>query len=50
MYLLSNGFILFKIYNKRNDLDFDIVSFSVLDGDVPVLPFMGLYFSTSSIR
>ena len=28
-----------KIYDKRDDFDFDIVNFPFLDGDVPVLPF-----------
>ena len=30
-----NGFVSAKIYDKRNDFDFDIVNFSCLDGDVP---------------
>ena len=32
---ISNGTVSIKIYNKRDDLDFDIVNFSLLDGDVP---------------
>ena len=32
---ISNGFVSFKIYDKRNDFDFDIVNFPFLDGDVP---------------
>ena len=35
---ISNGFISFKIYNKRDDFDFDIVNFPFLDSDVPRLP------------
>ena len=29
-----------KIYDKRNDFDFDIVNFPFLDGDVPRCPFL----------
>ena len=32
---ISNGFVSSKIYDKRNDFDFDIVNFPFLDGDVP---------------
>ena len=32
---ISNGFVSFKIYDKRDDFDFDIVNFPFLDGDVP---------------
>ena len=32
---ISNGFVSSKIYNKRNDFDFDTVNFPFLDGDVP---------------
>ena len=32
---ISDGFINTKIYDKRDDFDFDIVNFSFLDGDVP---------------
>ena len=32
---ISNGFILSKIYDKRDDFDFDIVNVPFLDGDVP---------------
>ena len=41
---ISNGFVTSKIYNKRNDFDFDIVKFPFLDGDFPVLPFTGFTF------
>ena len=42
---ISNGFISYKIYNKRDDFDFDIVNFPFLDGDVPRLPWYGVYIS-----
>ena len=42
---LSDGFVETKIYDKRDDFDFDIVKFPFLDGDVPRC----LYFSTYSI-
>ena len=32
---ISNGTVSTKIYDKRDDFDFDIVNFSFLDGDVP---------------
>ena len=32
---ISNDIISTKIYNKRDDFDFEIVDFSVIDGDVP---------------
>ena len=32
---ISNGFVSFKIYDKRDDFDSDIVNFPFLDGDVP---------------
>ena len=32
---ISNGTVFIKIYDKRNDFDFDIVNFPFLDGDVP---------------
>ena len=32
---ISNGFVLSKIYDKRDDFDFDIINFPFLDGDVP---------------
>ena len=33
---ISNGFVSFKTYDKRDDFDFDIiVNFPFLDGDVP---------------
>ena len=32
---ISNGTVSTKIYDKRDNFDFDIVYFSFLDGDVP---------------
>ena len=37
---VSNGFVSSKIYDKRDDFDFDIVNFPFLDGDVPVVLLM----------
>ena len=38
---ISSGTVSTKIYDKRDDLDFDIVSFPFLDGDVPRRPSLG---------
>ena len=35
---ISNGFVSSKIYDKRDDFDFDIVNFPFLDSDVPRRP------------
>ena len=32
---ISHGTVSTKIYDKRDDFDFDIVNFPFLDGDVP---------------
>ena len=42
---ISNGFVSSKIYDKRDDFDFDIVNFPFLDGDVPRRPSYGVYVS-----
>ena len=42
---ISNGFVSSKIYDKRDDFDFDIVIFPFLDGDVPCHPSYGVYIS-----
>ena len=42
---ISNGFLSSKIYDKRDDFDFDIVNFPFLDGDVPRHPSYGVYIS-----
>ena len=31
--LIFDGFVSYKIYDKRDDFDFDIVNFPFLDGD-----------------
>ena len=41
----SNGFVSSKIYDKRDDFDFDIVNFPFLDDDVPHRPSYGVYIS-----
>ena len=40
--------VLSKIYDKRDDFDFDIVNFPFKDGDVPSRPSYGVYISLSS--
>ena len=40
---ISNGFVSSKVYDKRNNFDFDIVNFPFLDGDVPRRPSYGVY-------
>ena len=42
---ISNGFVSSKIYDKRDDFDFDIVNFPFLDGDVPCRPSYAEYIS-----
>ena len=42
---ISNGFVSSKIYDKRDDFDFDIVNFPFLDGDVPRRPSYGVYIT-----
>ena len=42
---ISNGFVSSKIYDKHDDIDFDIVNFPFLDGDVPRRPSYGVYIS-----
>ena len=47
---ISNGFVFPKIYDKRDDFDFDTVNFHFLDGNVPHRPLLwGVYFSTHKI-
>ena len=47
---ISNGTVFTKIYDKRDDFDFDIVNFPFLDGDVPRRTSYGVYISTYEIR
>ena len=42
---ISNGFVSSKIYEKRDDFDFEIVNFPFLDGDVPRSTSYGVYIS-----
>ena len=42
---ISNGFASYKIYDKRDDFDFDMVNFPFLDGDVPRSTSYGVYIS-----
>ena len=42
---VANGFVSSKIYDKRDDFDFDIVNFPFLDGDVPRRASYGIYIS-----
>ena len=42
---ISTGTVSTKIYNKRDDCDFDIVNFPFLDGDVPRRTSYGVYIS-----
>ena len=42
---IHNDTVSTKIYDKRDDFDFDIVNFPFLDGDVPRRPPYGEYTS-----
>ena len=42
---VANGFVSSKIYDKRDDFDFDIVNVPFLDGDVPRRASYGVYIS-----
>ena len=42
---ISNAFVRTKIYDKRDDFEFDIANFSFLDGDVPRSTSYGVYIS-----
>ena len=42
---ISDGFVKTKIYDKRDDFDFDIVNFPFLCGDVPRSASYGVYIS-----
>ena len=41
----TNGIVSSKIYDKRDDFNFEIVNFPFLDGDVPGSPSYGVYIS-----
>ena len=42
---ISNDIVCTKIYDKRDDFDFDIVNFPFLDGDCPRSTSYGVYIS-----
>ena len=42
---ISDGFVKTKLYDKRDDFDFDIMNFLFLDGDVPRSTSYGVYIS-----
>ena len=42
---ISNDIVSTKIYDKRDNLDFEIVNFPFLDGDVPRSTSYGVYIS-----
>ena len=42
---ITNGIVSSKIYDKRDDFNFEIVNFPFLDGDVPRSPWYGVYIS-----
>ena len=42
---ISNGFVSFKIYDERDDFDFDVVNFPFLDRNAPRSTSYGVYIS-----
>ena len=42
---ITNGIVSSKIYDKRDDFNFEIVNFPFLDGDLPRSPSNGVYIS-----
>ena len=48
--LIHNDTVSAKIFDKRDDFDFDIVNFPFLDGDVPRRPSYGVYIYFSFAR
>ena len=42
---ITNGIVSSKIYNKRDDFNFEIVNFPFLDRNVPRSPSHGVYIS-----
>ena len=42
---ITNGIVSSKIYDKRDDFNFEIVNFTFLDGDVPRSRSYGVYIS-----
>ena len=46
---IHNDIVSTKIYDKRDDFNFDIVNFPFLDDDVPQRPSYGIYITTFSL-
>ena len=44
----SDGFVKTKIFDKRDNFDFNIVNFPFVDGDVPSSTSFGVYISQLS--
>ena len=42
---ISSGVVSTKFFDKGDDIDFEIVNFPFLDGDVPCSTFYGVYIS-----
>ena len=42
---ITNGTVSTKLYDKRDDFNFEIVNFPFLGGDVPRSPSYGVYIS-----
>ena len=42
---ITNGIVSSKIYDKRDDINFEIVNFPILDVDVPHFSSYGVYIS-----
>ena len=42
---VTNGIVSSKIYDKRDDFNFEIVNFPFLDGDIPRSSSLGVYIS-----
>ena len=46
---ITNGIVSSKIYDKQDDLNFEIINFSFLDGDVPRSPSYDVYTGISQL-
>ena len=46
---ISDGFVSSKIYDKRDDFDFDIVIFPFLDWDIPRAHLTGFIYQAYSV-
>ena len=42
---ITNGIVSYKIYDRQDDFNFEIVKFPFLDGDFPRSPSYGVYIS-----